>query len=94
MIISAETPMALATVSMTEHINHALEHIILDSKRLRKVIKQQTIPSYQRSYNELETTIKQLYKKGITTRDIFDLIDKMYGHYYTPQTISSFIKVV
>ena len=29
------------------------------------LFKQHTIPSYQRSSNELETTIIQLYKKGI-----------------------------
>ena len=46
------------------------------------LFKQHIIPSYQRSSNELETTIIQLYKKGITTREISDLIEKMYGHYY------------
>ncbi len=58
------------------------------------LFKQHTIPSYQRSSNELETTIIQLYKKGITTREISDLIEKMYGHYYTPQTVSNITKAV
>ena len=58
------------------------------------LFKQHTIPSYQRSSNELETTIIQLYKKGITTREISDLIEKMYGHYYTPQTVSNISKAV
>ena len=31
---------------------------------------QQTVPSYQRSTDSLETTVIQLYKKGITTREI------------------------
>jgi len=53
-----------------------------------------TIPPYQRNTDDLETTIIQLYKKGITTREISDLIEKMYGHYYTPQTISNITKVV
>ncbi len=35
----------------------------------------------------------QLYKKGITTHEIFDLI-KMYVHYNTPQTISNITKAV
>lgn len=58
------------------------------------LFKQHTIPSYQRSSNELETTIIQLYKKGITTREISDLIEKMYGHYYTPQTVSNITQAV
>jgi len=58
------------------------------------VFKQHTIPSYQRTSDELETTIIQLYKKGITTREISDLIEKMYGHYYTPQTVSNITKAV
>lgn len=56
--------------------------------------KQQTVPPYQRSSDELETTVIQLYKKGITTREISDLIEKMYGHYYTPQTVSNITKAV
>ena len=58
------------------------------------LFKQHTIPSYQRSSNELETTIIQLYKKGISTREISDLIEKMYGHYYTPQTVSNITKAI
>ena len=58
------------------------------------LFKQQTIPSYQRRSDELETTVIQLYKKGITTREISDLIEKMYGHYYTPQTVSNITKTV
>lgn len=58
------------------------------------LFKQQTIPSYQRSSDELETTIIQLYKKGITTREISEIIEKMYGHYYTAQTVSNITKAV
>ena len=36
----------------------------------------------------------QLYQKGITTREIADIIEKMYGCYYSPQTISNMTKVV
>ncbi|QNN61074.1 IS256 family transposase [Erysipelothrix inopinata] len=49
---------------------------------------QQTIPPYKRQTDDLETTILQLYSKGITTSEIADLIEKMYGHAYTPQTVS------
>ncbi|SFL52614.1 Transposase, Mutator family [Lachnospiraceae bacterium KH1T2] len=58
------------------------------------LFKQHTVPSYQRSSNELETTIIQLYKKGITSLEISDLIEKMYGHYYTPQTVSNITTAV
>lgn len=40
----------------------------------------QTIPSYERRSDSLE----ELYSKGITTSEIADLINKMYGYYYTP----------
>lgn len=33
--------------------------------------------------------IIHLYRKGITTQDIADLIEKIYGCYYTRQTISN-----
>jgi len=54
--------------------------------------KQQTLPNYQRQTDDLETTILQLYSKGITTAEIADLIEKMYGHSYLPQTISNITK--
>lgn len=55
---------------------------------------QQTLPAYKRTNDSLETTIIQLFKKGITMSEISDLIEKMYGHYYTPQTISNMSKIV
>ncbi len=55
---------------------------------------QQTVPAYKRRSNDLETTILQLYSKGITTSEIADLIEKMYGHAYTPQTISNITQAV
>jgi putative transposase len=41
--------------------------------------KQRTVPSYKRSTDDLESMIIQLYRKGITTSEIADLIEKMYG---------------
>ena len=35
-----------------------------------------------------------LYKKGITTREIADLLEKMYGNNYSPTTISNISKVM
>jgi transposase-like protein len=55
---------------------------------------QQLIPSYKQTGNDLETTIMHLYKKGITTREVADLIERMYGHYYSPATISNITKLV
>lgn len=55
---------------------------------------QNTVPAYQRNTDSLETTVIQLYKKGITTREISDLIEKMYGHHYSPATVSNITKAV
>ena len=33
-----------------------------------------------------------MFQKGITMAEIADLIEKMYGHHYTPQTISNMTK--
>ncbi len=35
-----------------------------------------------------------LFRKGITMSEIADLIEKMYGHHYTPQTMSNMTKVL
>ena len=43
---------------------------------------------------ELETTIITLYKKGITTSEISNLIEKIYGHPYSPAMMSNISKAV
>lgn len=55
---------------------------------------QQTLPAYKRTNDSLETTVIQLFQKGITMSEISELIEKMYGHHYTPQTISNMSKLV
>lgn len=55
---------------------------------------QQLIPEYARRTDDLETTIITLYRKGITTREISDLIEKLYGHHYSPATMSNISKAV
>lgn len=55
---------------------------------------QQLIPDYSRRTDDLETTIITLYRKGITTREISDLIEKLYGHYYSASTVSNISKAV
>lgn len=56
--------------------------------------EQKLFPGYARRTDELETTIITLYKKGITTREISDLIEKIYGHHYSPATMSNISKAV
>ena len=56
--------------------------------------KQQTLPPYKQSNDTLESTVIHLFKKGITMSEIAHLIEKMYGHHYTPQTISNMTKAV
>ncbi len=33
-----------------------------------------------------------MFQEGVTMAEISDLIERMYGHYYTPQTISNMTK--
>ena len=56
--------------------------------------KQKLIPSHSRSTDDLESMVIQMYSKGITTSEIADLIERMYGAHYTPQTISNMTRVV
>jgi putative transposase len=55
---------------------------------------QHLLPDYQRRSDHLEETVIQLYSRGITTREIADLIEKMYGSYYSPATISNLTEIV
>lgn len=55
---------------------------------------QQTIPDYKRKTDSLEHTIIHLYRHGITTRQISELIEQMYGHYYSAQTVSNITSTV
>lgn len=53
-----------------------------------------TLPPYRREYGDLESMVIHLYCKGITTREIADLIEKMYGCHYSHQTISNMTQVL
>ena len=46
------------------------------------------LPARKQRVDSLETTIIQRYQRGVTTRQIAELIEQMYGHCYTPTTIS------
>lgn len=63
-------------------------NLIIPRDRLG-IFHQHLIPDYERHSDHLEETVIQLYSKGITTREIADLIEKMYGSYYSPATISN-----
>ncbi len=54
--------------------------------------KQQTVPAYRRTNDTLEETVIHLFRKDITMSEIADLIEKMYEHHYTPQTMSNMTK--
>lgn len=53
---------------------------------------QHTMPDYKRHTDVLERTVIKLYSKGVTTREIADLIEKMYGGYYSPAMVSNISK--
>lgn len=55
---------------------------------------QQTIQPYARRTGDLEASVLHLYSKGVTTAEIADLIEKMYGHAYSPATISNITMAV
>lgn len=52
------------------------------------------IPSHSRTLGDLEQMVIHMYRKGITTREIADLIEKMYGCHYSPQSISNITAAV
>lgn len=56
--------------------------------------KQETVKAYARNTDNLENVVITLYKKGITTREIADLMEKMYVKHYSPTTISNISKVM
>ena len=56
--------------------------------------KQHTVPLYKRSTDDLESIIIRMVQRGITTSEISELIERMYGTYYTPQTNSNIAQVL
>ena len=59
--------------------------------RLGKLVLK-TLQCLQTSSSHLEQMIILMYQKGVTTRDISELIEKMYGHHYSPTTVSNLSK--
>ena len=58
------------------------------------IFENHTLPAYGRHSDSLETTVIQLYTKGITTAEIAELIEKMYGTHYSKSTVSNMTKAV
>ncbi|HHF7037648.1 TPA: IS256 family transposase [Streptococcus mutans] len=50
------------------------------------------IPAYGRHDDHLEEMVIKLYQTGVTTREISDIIERMYVHHYSPATISNISK--
>ena len=53
-----------------------------------------TVPPYKRSTDDVGEMIIKFYQKGMTTREIAELIESMYGAHYSPQTISNLTRVM
>ncbi|HGD4397582.1 MULTISPECIES: IS256-like element ISSdy3 family transposase [Streptococcus] len=51
------------------------------------------LPSYTRRDDHLEEMVIKLYQTGVTTREISEIIERMYGHHYSPTTVSNITKV-
>ena len=55
---------------------------------------QQTLLAYGQYTDALGSTAIQFYSYGVTTREISELIEKMYGSYYSAGTVSNISKQV
>ena len=49
-------------------------------------------PPYVRRTDGLEKMVIKMYSKGVTTREIADMVERMYGHYYSPTTVPNITK--
>ncbi|MGI6578471.1 MAG: IS256 family transposase [Eubacteriales bacterium] len=67
----------------------------LDIPRVRKgKFAPRTPVLFKEQDNQLEDFIILLYQKGVSTREIGDIIEKMYGHHYSPQAVSNITEVM
>lgn len=55
---------------------------------------QQTLTPYRRHNDTLESFVIHMYQNGLTMSEIANTLDKMYGHHYSPQSISNMAKMV
>ena len=49
-------------------------------------------PPYVRRTDGLEEMVIKMYSKGVTTREIADMVERMYGHCYSQTTVSNITK--
>lgn len=70
--------------------------VFLDYEKYDRIgeFNQQTVAPHKRSNDTLESFVIHMFQKGVTMFEISDLIEKMYGHHYTPQTISNMMKAM
>lgn len=81
--------------SYTHTLHTECSNLLLNIPRERNgEFKQQTVATYKRSNDTLESFGIHMFQKGVTMAEIADLIEKMYGHHYTPQMMSNLMKVM
>jgi len=56
--------------------------------------RNQTLDPYERRSDNLENAVIHMFQKGMSSRDIGNVMGKMYGHHYSAATISNMTKVV
>lgn len=66
-------------------------HLTVPRDRLNQ-FKNALFPPYSRRTDGLEEMVIKMYSKGITTREIAEMVEKMYGHHYSPTTVSNITK--
>ncbi len=54
----------------------------------------QTLTPYKRRHQSLEHTVIHLYQRGMTTQEISTVIERLYGHHYSKQTVSNITQAV
>ncbi|MGG0770903.1 IS256 family transposase [Priestia megaterium] len=77
----------------TLHTEFGKLHLVIPRDR-NGDFKQQTVAPYKRANDTLEAFVIHMFQKGVTTAKIAHLMERMYGHHYTPQTISNMTKVM
>ncbi|NGY75908.1 IS256 family transposase [Bacillus megaterium] len=77
----------------TLHTEFGELHLVIPRDR-NGDFKQQTVAPYKRANDTLEAFVIHMFQKSVTTAEIAHLMERMYGHHYTPQTISNMTKVM
>src|SRR5699024_5564901 len=94
MTVSASIPETQETVLIPARYIRNMETFRLTFPGIGRDFKQQTVAPYKRSNDTLESFVIHMFQKGVTMSEISHLIERMYGHHYTPQTISNMTQAV